>query len=62
MTEEIDQDTDLVTVTWHKDTGWMIVCPFLGAKLDCLTLGEISNFLKAVDSFVREFEIKEGGE
>jgi len=62
MTEEIDQDTDLVTVTWHKDTGWMIVCPVLGVKLDCLTLEEVWNFLKVVDSFVREFEPKEGAE
>ena len=62
MTEEIDQDTDLVTATWHKDTCWMIVCPVLGVKLDCLTLDEVCNFLKVVDSFVREFEPKEGSE
>ena len=60
MTEEIDQDTDLVTLTWHKATGWMLVCPILDVKLDCLTLIEISNFLKAIDIFIRAFESKEG--
>ena len=62
MTEEIDQDTDLVTVTWHKDTGWMIVCPMLNIKIDSLTFIEIHNFLKAVDTFIQEFESKEGSE
>ena len=62
MTEEIDQDTDLVTLTWHNATGWMIVCPMLNIKIDSLTFIEIHNFLKAVDTFIQEFESKEGSE
>jgi len=55
MSEMINDKTDLVTVTWHKETGWMIICPILGIKFDCLTLVEILVYLEAVDIFICKF-------
>ena len=61
MTEEITGETDLVTVTWHKDTWWTIKCPVLDIYLDSLDLVDVTNFLKAIDIFINEFK-KEGSE
>jgi len=55
MSEMINDKTDLVTVTWHKETGWMIICPILGIKLDCLTLIELSIYLESINNFICRF-------
>ena len=61
MTEEITGETDLVTVTWHKETWWTIRCPVLGIYLDSLSLVDVTTFLKTIDIFINIFK-KEGAE